>query len=108
MPGRDREGERKRFAADVSKLMDGIKTGVYPLSRDELGGCPLIGQAVSGMEATRARSAAPTRNVRRPNPILPVSFLWEWARGSSPGLLGCEYRCGVRLADRFVVAMKLL
>ena len=66
--------------------MDGIKTGVCPLSRDELGGCPFIGQAVSGMEATRARSAAPTRNVRRPDPILPVWFCVQWARGSSPGV----------------------
>jgi hypothetical protein len=33
-------------------------TGVSFRSREEPGGCPPIGQAVSGMEATRARSAA--------------------------------------------------
>ena len=47
--GRDREGERKRIAADVSKLRDDIKTGVSMRSRDEPGGRPFIGQAVSGM-----------------------------------------------------------
>jgi len=52
--GGDQEGERKRFAVDVSKLRDDIKTGVSMRSRDEPGGCPLIGQVVSGMQATRA------------------------------------------------------
>ena len=66
--------------------LDGIKTGVCPISRDELGGCPFIGQAVSGMEATRARSAASAWNVRRPDPILPVWLCVQWARGSSPGV----------------------
>jgi hypothetical protein len=40
-------------------------------SQDESGGCPCIGQTVSGMEATRARSAAFTRNVGRQALILP-------------------------------------
>ena len=31
---------------------DGIETGVYSRSREEPGGCPSIGQVVSGMEAT--------------------------------------------------------
>jgi hypothetical protein len=68
--GGDREGERKRFAVDVSKGLDDIKTGMSFVSRDEPGGCPLIGQVVSGMEATRARSAASTWNGRRPEPTL--------------------------------------
>jgi hypothetical protein len=63
--GGDQEGERKRIAADVSKLRDGIRTGVSMRSRDEPGGCPLIGQVVSGMQATRAWSAASVWNRRR-------------------------------------------
>ena len=47
--GGDREGERERIADDVSKLRDDIETGVSMRSRDEPGGCPPIGQAVSGM-----------------------------------------------------------
>ena len=42
-----------------------IETGVSMRSRDEPGGCPFIGQAVSGMQATRARSAASVWNRRR-------------------------------------------
>jgi hypothetical protein len=63
--GGDREGERKRIAADVSKCRDDIETGVSKRSRDESGGCPFIGQAVSGIQVTRARSAAFVRNRRR-------------------------------------------
>jgi hypothetical protein len=63
--GGDREGERKRIAADVSKVTDDIKTGVSMRSRDRSGGCPFTGQVVSGMEATRARSAASVWNRRR-------------------------------------------
>ncbi len=37
---------------------------------DEPGGCPPIGQAVSGMEAARAWSAASARNVGRRVSIL--------------------------------------
>ena len=40
-------------------------------SRDEPGGCPCTGQAVSGMEAARAWSAAFTRNVGR-RPLIPL------------------------------------
>ena len=63
--GRDREGECERIAVDVSKVRDDIGTGVSMRSRDEPGGCPPIGQVVSGMEATRARSAASVGNRRR-------------------------------------------
>ena len=53
--------------------LDDIETGALLWSRDESGGCPLIGQAVSGMEATRAWSAALARNVGRRAPKrLPV------------------------------------
>jgi hypothetical protein len=47
--GGDREGERKRIVADVSKPLGDIKTGAWTRIRDESGGSPLIGQAVSGM-----------------------------------------------------------
>ena len=52
MSGGDREGERERTAVDVSKRGDDIETGEAKSLRDEPGGCPPIGQAVSGMEAT--------------------------------------------------------
>ena len=53
MSGGDQEDERKRIAADVSKLRwMTSKPGRCDLFRDESGGCALIGQAVSGMEAT--------------------------------------------------------
>ena len=47
--GGDREGERERIVADVPKLLDDIETGVFRRLRDEPGGYPLTGQAVSGM-----------------------------------------------------------
>jgi hypothetical protein len=45
-------GIRKTMAVDVSKYKDDIETGVSFRPREEPGGCPSIGQAVSGMEAT--------------------------------------------------------
>ena len=45
--------------------LDDIETGESKSLRDEPGGCPLTGQAVSGVKAARARSAAPARNVGR-------------------------------------------
>jgi hypothetical protein len=47
--GGDQEGERERTAVDVSKLQDDIGTGEAKSFRDEPGGCPFIGQVVSGM-----------------------------------------------------------
>jgi hypothetical protein len=47
--GGGREGERERIVADVPKLLDDIETGVFRRLRDEPGGYPLTGQAVSGM-----------------------------------------------------------
>jgi len=47
--GGDREGERERIVADVPKPLDDIETGVFRRLRDEPGGHPLTGQAVSGM-----------------------------------------------------------
>jgi hypothetical protein len=49
-----------------------IETGVARCSRDEPGGCPLTGQVVSGMKATRAWSAAAAWNVGRPASIRPA------------------------------------
>ena len=62
----------------------GRPTGV----RDEPGGCPLIGQAVSGMKAARARSAASARNLGRQASTLSSGATARWlgsARGSAPG-----------------------
>jgi hypothetical protein len=59
-----------------------IETGVSGCPRDEPGGCPLIGQVVSGMKATRAWSAAAAGNVGRPTPIRPPVGL---VRGRTPG-----------------------
>ncbi len=36
-------------AGEVSLRIDDVKTGCFELARDESGGCPLIGQAASGM-----------------------------------------------------------
>ena len=47
--GGDREGERKRIVADVSKPLGDIKTRAWKRFWDESGGSPLIGQAVSGI-----------------------------------------------------------
>jgi hypothetical protein len=69
--GGDREGERERTVDDVSKQEDDIETGAVKWRRDEPGGCPSIGQAVSGMEAARVRSAASARNVGRRVSIMP-------------------------------------
>jgi hypothetical protein len=49
--GGDQEDERKRTAVDVSKHLVDIETGEAKSPRDEPGGCPLIGQVVSGMQA---------------------------------------------------------
>jgi hypothetical protein len=52
------------------KTLDDIKTGVYERFRDESGGCPLIGQAVSGVKTARAWSAASTRNLEKHIPMV--------------------------------------
>lgn len=64
-----------------------IETGVSGCPRDEPGGCPLIGQVVSGMKATRAWSAAAVRNVRRPIPIRPPVLV---VRGRPPSSRNCK------------------
>jgi hypothetical protein len=51
-------------------LATGIETGVSMQSRDESGGNPFTGQMVSGIQATRARSAAFVWNGRRRTRIL--------------------------------------
>ncbi len=53
--GGDQEGERKRIADDVS-LYGKVASEPGPdrWFWDESGGYPIVGQAVSGMEATRA------------------------------------------------------
>jgi hypothetical protein len=82
--GRDREGERERTVADASKQEDDIKTGAVKRARDEPGGCPSIGQAVSGVEAARVRSAASAWNVGRRTLTLSSRAVSGAARGSAP------------------------
>ncbi len=69
--GGDREGERERTADDVPEQADDIRTGSVKWVRDEPGGSPFTGQAVSGMEAARVRSAASAWNVGRRMPTPP-------------------------------------
>lgn len=64
------------------KLEADIETGVSMRSRDELGGDQFTGQAVSGIQATRARPAAFGWNGRRRVRILPACF--GLAKGSVP------------------------
>lgn len=64
-----------------------IETGVSGCLRDEPGGCPLTGQVVSGMKATRAWSAAAAWNVGRPTPIVPPGWV---ARGRPSSSRNCE------------------
>ena len=85
-----------------------IKTGVSGCARDEPGGCPLIGQVVSGMKARRAWSAAAAWNVGRPAPIRLSVRGSERETTEQRKLRGVEYRCGAGLADRLVVATKFL
>src|SRR6266511_3635161 len=73
----DRRGERggngAREASGVDRgddrlltcrdFKDDIRTGLGSRIRDESGGCPCIGQTVSGIEAARTRSAARFGNV---------------------------------------------
>jgi len=69
--GRDREGERKRTAEEVSKPdQTASKLGRLGLLQDKPGGSPCTGQVVPGMEAARAWSAAFTRNMGRRMPTL--------------------------------------
>jgi len=83
--GGDQEGERERTAVEVSKPdQTASKLGRLGLLQDEPGGCPCIGQAVPGMEAARAWSAAFTRNVGRRTLILPAGPCGREVRGSAP------------------------
>jgi hypothetical protein len=65
-----RKASESEPSDDVSKQSVDIETGATFQLRDEPGGCPLIGQVVSGMEAARAWSAASARNVGRRVPTL--------------------------------------
>jgi hypothetical protein len=64
-----------------------IETEASGCPRDEPGGCPRIGQVVSGMKATRAWSAAAVWNVGRPAPIRPPD---RAAIGRPPSSRNCE------------------
>src|SRR5256885_547928 len=54
-------------------------------SRDESGGCPVIGQMVSGTEVARACSAASAGKVGRRAPIRPFARCGRVARGRALG-----------------------
>ncbi len=84
-----------------------IETGVSGCPRDKSGGCPLTGQVVSGMKATRAWSAAAVRNVGRPALIRPPL---GWREGDHRAAETVRWRVPMRggLADWLVVAQKLL
>jgi hypothetical protein len=71
--------------------LDGIETGASQRFRDELGGCPFIGQVVSGMKAARAQTAAPARNVGRRAMTLPPRWGGERERPEAE-TVGIEYR----------------
>ena len=58
-------------------LATGIETGVSMQSRDESGRNPFTGQVVSGIQATRARSAAFVWNGRRRTRILSRWIGWR-------------------------------
>ena len=76
-------------------LATGIETGVSMQSRDESGGNPFTGQVVSGIQATRARSAAFTWNVGGLAPILPPHGVARGSARKRRNLRGAEYRRGV-------------
>jgi hypothetical protein len=74
---------------------DGIETGETKSLRDEPGGCPFIGQVVSGMKAARARTAAPARNVGRRAMTMPPGRDGERERPEAE-TKGTEYRRAAR------------
>jgi hypothetical protein len=45
-------GQEDERCPSVENSKDDIETGVYIRLRDKSGGCPFIGQTVSGIEAT--------------------------------------------------------
>ena len=67
-----------------------IETGATSEPRDKPGGSPLTGQAVSGMEATRAWSAAFAWNVGRHVPVPASVGDLPAARGSVSSSRNCE------------------
>ena len=79
-------GIRKASASEplltCRNVMGGIETGVDTELRDGPGGCPSIGQVVSGMKAARSWSAAPARNVGRPVPIVPAVLVCGGREGA--------------------------
>ena len=88
-------GIRKSIAVDASLLNQvASEPGVTFWPGRSLAGAPIIGQMVSGVEATRAWSAAFAWNVGRPVPTLPLLV------GRGEGALqaeaprGVEYRRG--------------
>ena len=110
--GGDREGERERTAVDVSKRLADLETGALWIAPGQVWRVSVSGQAGSGMEAARVRSAAFAWNRRRRARILSAR---GWGGGRErrrgPGLMTVG---GVRVpspgtpADRLVVVVKPL
>ena len=72
------------------------KPGHPSSSGKEPGGYPFTGQAVPGMKAARARSAAFARNAGRQVPVLrPAGAGRERERTKQRKLRGAEYRHGI-------------
>jgi hypothetical protein len=92
-------------------LGNDIETGASMRLRDEPGGSPFTGQAVSGIEAASAWSAAAARNMGRRALILRlVRLMAPGARGRTLSGRNREAQStdAAAPADRLVVVMKLL
>lgn len=97
--GRDQEGERKRFADDVSKRARvASKPGHYDVFRERVWRVPdLLARRCPAWRRREPDQAAFAWNVRRRVPMLLLFYRGGerersgWLRSS-----GIEYRCGVR------------
>jgi hypothetical protein len=93
LPGGDQEGERERTVDEASKNNRRHQNrGVCMSLRYEPGGCPLTGQAVSGVKAARAWSAASAGNGGKRALMLRLGYLGK----------GSERREGARRAAETV------
>ncbi|GAA0944788.1 hypothetical protein GCM10009560_59110 [Nonomuraea longicatena] len=81
--GRDREGERKRIAADVSKIRDDIETGVSMQSRERAWRVPAYWPG--GVRHTGGASPVCGLRAEQEKAGLDTSPLTGGERGSVPG-----------------------
>jgi hypothetical protein len=95
--GRDQEGERKRFADDVSKqtrMASKPGSGINPGM--SLAGARLLARWCPAWRRREPDQAAFAWNVRRRAPILPPFVDGERELPERTKPRGVEYRCGVR------------